>query len=158
MSTNPLASPLARALAGSVLALATAAAGPALADPYRDGVVLGYGTPGYGTPGYGGYGFADGLVGGSYIGAPLTKVPRPSELVPAPWTYGTYGVPTFSGKRQAPAGEPTLYVIDAPAARSRAPAKSRVLSRGRDGQWSRFEPAPASAGGARVITVSVPRR
>ncbi|MDR7035298.1 hypothetical protein J2X36_000033 [Methylobacterium sp. BE186] len=136
-----------RSLVALGLALAT---GPALADPYgdRNGVVLGYG---------GGYGYADGLIGGSYIGAPFTRVPRPSQIVPAPWTYGTYGVPTFSGKRQAPVGEPTVYVIDAPAARTRAPGKARILSRGRDGEWSRFEAAPASAGGARVITVSVPR-
>ncbi|AWN40879.1 hypothetical protein [Methylobacterium durans] len=149
-----------RARLVAATALGLALAGPALADPYREGgVIVGYGNAGYG----GAYGFADGLVGGSYIGAPFTRVPRPSEIVPAPWTYGTYGVPTFSGKRQAPVGEPTLYVIDAPAARSRVsgrttPAKSRIQSRARDGQWSRLDSGAASAGGVRVITVSVPRR
>ncbi|MCJ2034075.1 hypothetical protein [Methylobacterium sp. J-068] len=113
------------------------------------------------------YGYADSYAGpllhGDYIGAPLTRVPRPTELVPSAWGYGTYGVPTVAGIRSAPVGTPTVYVIDAPRAAARAPrpARPRILSRARDGRWSpvsetRAAPAGAEqAGAARVITVGV---
>ncbi len=106
-----------------------------------------------------GYGFAEPAIRGDYIGAPYTRTPRPSELVPSVWSYGTYGVPTMTGIRTATVGVPTVYVIDAPPRTARHRG-SRVVSR--DGGWSnadiRDEPRPASAGGARVIAVNVPRR
>jgi len=119
------------------------------------GVGYGYGH----TYGGDGYGFAEPAIRGDYIGAPFTRTPRPSDLVPSVWGYGTYGVPTMTGIRTATVGVPTVYVIDAPAraVRHRGP---RIVSR--DGRWSQAEtqgePRPASAGGARVIAVSVPRR
>lgn len=127
---------------------------------------------GAGAQGYGGYdggfgpppdlaraaSYAGPLVHGDYVGAPLTRFPRPTELVPSAWGYGTYGVPTVTGIRQAPAGTPTLYVIDAPAPaaiRRRGAARPRILSRGRDGMW---RDEARTAGAARIVTVSVPRR
>jgi hypothetical protein len=116
------------------------------------------------------YGYADSYAGplihGEYIGAPLTRVPRPTELVPSAWGYGTYGVPTISGIRSAPVGTPTVYVIEAPrseAARVPRQARPRILSRAREGRWSpvpeaRMAPAvTGQAGGARVVTVAVPQ-
>ena len=98
----------------------------------------------YGSPAYGGYdGFGGEFVRGSYIGAPLTRVPRPSEIVPSPWSYGTYGVPTVSGIAAPPAAAPTLTVINAAVPHGR----NRVRSL-EEGQTA----------GARVITVQVPRR
>lgn len=106
-----------------------------------------------------GYGFAEPAIRGDYIGAPFTRSPRPSDLVPTVWGYGTYGVPTMTGIRTATVGVPTVYVIEAPAGAARR-SGPRVVSR--DGGWSREdirgEHRPASAGGARVIAVSVPRR
>ena len=106
-----------------------------------------------------GYGFAEPAIRGDYIGAPFTRSPRPSDLVPAVWGYGTYGVPTMTGIRTATVGVPTVYVIDAPAnaGRHRGP---RIVSRDGDGSRAdlRGESRPVSAGGARVIAVSVPRR
>ena len=58
-----------------------------------------------------GRGFAQPFVAGEYIGAPFTTVPSPNRIVPAPWSYGTYGVPTASGIAAAPTGAPTLTVI-----------------------------------------------
>ena len=120
----------------------------------------------------GGYGGP--LIHGDYVGAPLTRFPRPSELVPSAWGYGTYGIPTVAGIRSASVGTPTVYVIDAPpsALRSAAAGRSRVLTRGRQGRWSgaperprtrgeAFEAAPPSAemsGGARVVPVRVSHR
>ncbi|MCJ2057437.1 hypothetical protein MKL09_12805 [Methylobacterium sp. J-048] len=78
--------------------------------------------------------FAGPLVRGTYIGAPLTRVPRPSQLVPSPWSYGTYGIPTVTGIAAAPAQPPTITVINA------------------------TNPAVSRAAGAQVITVQVPRR
>ncbi|KAB1075802.1 hypothetical protein F6X51_03045 [Methylobacterium planeticum] len=121
------------------------------------------GTP----PGYvDGYGLGGNLVGGAYVGAPLTRFPSPRELVPPAWGYGTYGVPTVSGIRRAPVGEPTVYVIDSPAPRprssTRASSRARVLTRDHDGQWSQLESGGARgasySGGARIISVTVPRR
>ncbi|GEP00188.1 hypothetical protein [Methylobacterium haplocladii] len=119
-----------------------------------------YGYDGY-TGGYGdrsGYGFAAEAIGGSYIGAPLTRFPRPNELVPSAWGYGTYGVPTVTGIRQAPTAAPTLTVIDGykPAPRRRA---ARGPYRGITGQWAReAETAGSGQSGVRVISVTVPRR
>lgn len=114
---------------------------------------------------YGNGGFADAAISGDYIGAPLTRFPRPNEIVPPAWGYGTYGVPTVTGIRQAPTAQPTLYVIDSPApARAgfaRGSARSRVLSKGRDGGWTQAEGGASgetTAGAARVISVTVPRR
>ena len=113
-----------------------------------------------------GYGYAGSAIRGDYVGAPLTRFPRPDQIVPSAWGYGTYGVPTVSGIHPAPVGTPTVYVIEPPAPAARATAKAhttagpRVLARDRA---SRFAPAPsatpyASAGGARVVPVSVPAR
>lgn len=106
--------------------------------------------------------YAGPLIQGGYVGAPLTRFPRPTELVPSAWGYGTYGIPTVSGIRQAPAGTPTLIVIDAPrpTLRRGASARSRILSQGRDGAWrdGAWREAPRPGGTARIVTVSVPRR
>lgn len=139
-----------------------------------------YGYEGFGAPqGYpGDYGYAGSAIRGDYVGAPLTRFPRPSELVPSAWGYGTYGIPTVSGIRQAPVGTPTVYVIDAPGAASASgsgSARPRILTRGRDGRLHQArefrgqgfrdrdaqngDPHPRMAlqSGSRVITVSVPR-
>lgn len=107
-----------------------------------------------------GYGFADATVSGDYIGAPTTRFPRPNEIVPSAWGYGTYGIPTVAGIRQAPTAEPTVYVLDTPARQvRRVAAGPRILSRRPDGQFADTAAAPAShGGGARVVTVSVPGR
>ena len=89
-------------------------------------------------------GFAGPFVRGAYIGAPLTRVPRPSEIVPAPWSYGTYGIPTVTGIASAPAAAPTITVINATAPN---PDRRRGAARDAD-----------RAAGARIITVQVPRR
>jgi len=113
---------------------------------------------------YGGtaYGYAGPAIRGDYVGAPLTRFPRPDQIVPSAWGYGTYGVPTVSGLPPAPVGTPTVYVIEspAPAARPRGTAGPRVLSRTRTGRFAPAAvPAPTvTAGGARVLSVSVPPR
>ncbi len=113
----------------------------------------GYGY-GYDVAGYDayGYGYAEPVVRGGYVGAPFSRTPRPSDLVPTVWGYGTYGIPTMTGIRSAPAGIPTVYVIDGPSSGAR---------RG-DGRSSRADlrrdPGRMTGGGARVIQVSVPRR
>ncbi|GJE29305.1 hypothetical protein [Methylobacterium organophilum] len=143
---------------------------PALAAALVLGATLGaqagerilYRAYGYGPAGYGdGYTFAEPFVSGSYVGAPLTRFPRPSEIVPPAWGYGTYGVPTYSGIRQGPAAKPMLYVIDSPrGAPSRAgTGRARIVERGHDGRWSDTERgAETRGGGARVVDVTVPRR
>lgn len=109
------------------------------------------GDYGYG----GGYGFAGEAIGGAYVGAPLTRFPRPSEIVPPAWGYGTYGVPTITGIRQAPAGEPTLTVINGRDAGPRLRSGAvRQAAREGGGQWA-VEPGRS---GVRVISVTVPRR
>jgi hypothetical protein len=141
------------------VALGAGLVGPAAA---QDLTYVGGPAPGYGSA----YGYGDNLVGGAYVGAPLTRFPSPRELVPPAWGYGTYGVPTVSGIRRAPVGEPTVYVIDSPAPRRRDPARARILSRQRDGHWSQFRSGDAAegmrpaaySGGARIIPVTVPRR
>lgn len=89
-------------------------------------------------------GFAQPFIEGEYIGAPFTSVPRPSHLVPTPWSYGTYGVPTVSGIPTAPTGAPTLTVIHAPSVKKGV--RRAAVARGDD---------PADI---RVVNVSVPRR
>ena len=116
--------------------LALLLAAPASAETFHRAVPYG--------PAYrGGEGFAEGFVNGSYIGAPLTRVPRPTEIVPSPWSYGTYGIPTVTGIAAAPVAAPTLTVIGAatPGGRRRAHA---------------VEHGPT--GDVRVIAVQVPRR
>jgi hypothetical protein len=136
--------------AALALALCVAASGAATAQ----------GTP-YGYTSYG-YGYAEPLVRGDYVGAPLTRFPRPSELVPAAWGYGTYGIPTVAGIRSAPVGVPTVYIIDRPepTARRRAAGPARVLSRGRDGHWSdaQAERGVGRTAGAQIIPVRTPSR
>lgn len=162
-----MTSPLTTALCAAALTLCAGAAGAQGYGGYEGG----YGPP----PGLSaGASYAGPLLAGDYVGAPLTRFPRPTELVPSAWGYGTYGVPTVTGIRQAPAGTPTLIVIDAPApaARRSGAARSRILSRGRDAVWrdgagrpaarlsdagARLD-APRTAGAARIVTVSVPRR
>jgi len=123
-----------------VTLLALAAAAPASAQTFRSANP--YAPVAY-APGYAADpGFAGEFVRGTYIGAPLTRVPRPTQIVPTPWSYGTYGVPTVTGIQAAPAAEPTLTVINA------APY-------GRRG--ARAVGADPVAG-ARVIAVQVPRR
>lgn len=127
--------------------------------------------------------YAGSAIRGDYVGAPLTRFPRPSELVPSAWGYGTYGIPTVSGIRQAPVGTPTIYVIDAPnhtfIGGSR-PVPSRILSRGRDGRLNhtrksqgqrsrglnvqngnflseKAQMRTAFQSGSRIVTVSMPR-
>lgn len=105
-----------------------------------------YGFPGVYGPvvSAGGYGFADAAIGGEYIGAPFTRFPRPNEIVPPAWGYGTYGVPTVTGIRAAPTGTPTITIING--------AGPRTVSRDLDGV------AEDTPGGPRIISVTVPRR
>ncbi|HEV7439743.1 MAG TPA: hypothetical protein VGN94_08990 [Methylobacterium sp.] len=153
---------LSRPFRGTLLALALGGgiAGSAAA---QDLTYVGGPGPGYGS------GYGDNLVGGAYVGAPFTRFPSPRELVPPAWGYGTYGVPTVSGIRRAPVGEPTVYVIDSPAPRPQRSSRARILSRDRDGRWSQLQPFGATdaaggtrpaaySGGARIIPVTVPRR
>jgi hypothetical protein len=114
---------------------------PATAQPARH--IEAYAPAGYGPAEFGGPGFAGEFVRGTYIGAPLTHIPRPTQIVPAPWSYGTYGIPTVTGIAPSPAAQPTLTVIDGLGPRGRRSA--RPLD---DGQ----------AAGARIIAVQVPRR
>ena len=121
----------------TILALLLAA--PASAETFNRHVPYGPYGPAY----LGGDGFAGEFVRGSYIGAPLTRVPRPTEIVPSPWSYGTYGIPTVTGIAAPPVAAPTLTVINA------APPSGRRGARAvDDGQTA----------GARVIAVRVPRR
>lgn len=132
-----------------IAGLALTAALPALAREIRVapsyhapayGYHAAYGAQGYGYgSGYGG--FAQPFIQGDYIGAPFTSVPRPNQLVPTPWSYGTYGVPTVSGVAAPPVGAPTLTVIHAPG--------------GKPGAHRGAGEDPADV---RVVNVSVPRR
>ncbi len=110
-----------------------------------------------------GYGFAAPALEGAYIGAPFTRLPSTSRLVPPAWGYGTYGVPTVAGIRDAPAARPTLTVIEEPdnaGRRSmRARHGARVLSKKPNGTWT--EPPQRSDlenGGARVVSIRIPAR
>ena len=114
---------------------------------------LGYGYDAYD---HYGYGFAEPAIRGEYIGAPLTRTPRPSDLVPTVWGYGTYGIPTMTGIRSAPTGIPTVYVIEGQSSDSRRRGDRRF---GRDDMADmRGAPVRGTGGGARVIQVTVPRR
>ncbi|GJE17921.1 hypothetical protein [Methylobacterium marchantiae] len=109
--------------------------------------------------------YAGPLIRGDYLGAPLTRFPRPTELVPSAWGYGTYGVPTVTGIRPASVGTPTVYVIDAPPRAERRVRNSgpRIVSRNRRGPVSKADIPPASPvaastqAGAKIVTVSVGR-
>ncbi|MFY9292296.1 MAG: hypothetical protein WAP03_16620 [Methylorubrum rhodinum] len=154
----------ARLLAASAL-LVLAAAG-ARAEPGTYGAAVqghGYGHPVYAASGYA---FAGNAIDGSYIGAPFTRIPSPSRLVPPAWGYGTYGVPTVAGVRDAPSARPALYVIERQgrAENRLLPRRSaRVVSRGGDGQWTDLplgasERAAVERSGAQVVSVRVPAR
>lgn len=95
----------------------------------------------------------------AYGAAPLVRFPRPTELVPSAWGYGTYGVPTATGIRPASVGTPVVYVIDTPARRvmrqTRNPG-ARIVSR------KARKPNPASLAthhqaGAEVVTLRMER-
>lgn len=102
------------------------------------------------------YGYAGPAIRGDYVGAPFTRFPRPDQLVPSAWGYGTYGVPTVSGIPPAPVGTPTLYVIESPSTLARTkPLRSRARASSRPNAWAE---APPSAGGARIVSVTVPPR
>ncbi len=73
----------------SAIALVLGTASGASADPY--GYAYGYSD--------GGYRFAGPVVEGAYLGAPFTRLPSTSRIVPPAWGYGTYGVPTVAGIR-----------------------------------------------------------
>ncbi|TFZ59912.1 hypothetical protein E4V01_05450 [Methylorubrum sp. Q1] len=137
--------------AGLATLLTLGAASGAAADPY----VYGYGN--------GGYRFAGPVIEGAYLGAPFTHLPSTSRLVPPAWGYGTYGIPTAAGIRDAPAARPTLTVIERPASAGLRPTArrhgARVLSKDSRGIWT--DPAPRSEGegiGAQVVSVRVPAR
>lgn len=127
-------------------AVLASGAGAAGAQGFR---AAGY-APSYGDPV--GYGFADEAVRGAYVGAPLTRFPSPNAIVPAPWSYGTYGVPTLSGIRPPPVAPPRLTVIDAGAPPVRR-AGPRILSRDGGGAWTRAEPASQGRDGMQVVEV-----
>jgi hypothetical protein len=160
MPTQPRR-PASLLVAGALLALAC---GNATAQPLSYG---GYGQPVYGAPSYA---FAGNAVSGAYIGAPFTRVPSPSRLVPPAWGYGTYGVPTVAGIRETPSARPALYVIERQGrAQTRLlPRRSaKIVSRGSDGRWTDVAPrseigaAERSAvedSGAQVVSVRVPSR
>ncbi|GJD36964.1 hypothetical protein [Methylobacterium aerolatum] len=130
-----------------IAALALSAATPAVAQDRHTTVRYGTSYQTYG--GYpGGYegGFAAPLINGDYVGAPFTAVPRPSQLVPPAWSYGTYGIPTVSGIAAPPVAAPTLTVIDAPQPRRRV----------RQGFVSRK--VTSTAPGVRVVNLTLPHR
>ena len=145
--------------AGALLSLAATGA---RAEP------LSHGGPGYGAPVYAtsGYGFAGNLIDGAYIGAPFTRVPSPSRIVPPAWGYGTYGVPTVAGIRETPSARPALYVIERQgrAENRLLPRRSaKVVSRGGDGRWTdtglgAVDRAAVEGSGAQVVSVRVPAR
>lgn len=99
----------------------------------------------YGPPPGSWGGYAGGFLGGTHVGASPARVPRPTQIVPAPWSYGTYGIPTVSGIPSAPTGRPILTVINA---RGPNPASRRRDARAADDGLA----------GIRVIEVRVPRR
>lgn len=145
------------ALAAAAFAVPAFAAVPCAAQEPGPGIAyLGGAPPSY----YGQAGYGANLLDGSYVGAPLTRFPSPREIVPSPWGYGTYGVPTVSGIRRAPVGEPVVYVVEGSGPRRGEPAGARTSSAGRDGRWSGLEEAARfeAGGGARVVQVRVPRR
>lgn len=131
---------------GLAALLVLGASPAALADPYA----------------YSGYGFAGPAVEGAYLGAPFTRLPRTSRLVPPAWGYGTYGVPTVAGIRDAPAARPTLTIIDRPGSAGPRSARrrpgARVLSKAPNGTWTEPPHSAIEGGGAQVVSVRVPAR
>ncbi|GJE69465.1 hypothetical protein [Methylorubrum podarium] len=143
------------ARAAGLAALLVLGASGAAADPYGYGYGYGYGEAGYR--------FAGPAVEGAYLGAPFTRLPSTSRIVPPAWGYGTYGVPTVAGIRDAPAARPTLTVIERQSSVGGRPAVrrtgARVLSKDSKGNWT--DPSPRSeseGGGAQVVSVRVPAR
>ncbi|MBB2962373.1 hypothetical protein [Methylobacterium sp. R2-1] len=143
--------PAMRPALATLLLLGTASG--AAADPY--GYAYGYGESGYR--------FAGPVVEGAYLGAPFTRLPSTSRIVPPAWGYGTYGVPTVAGIRDTPVARPTLTVIERQGAvGSRLPVRrpsARVLTKDPKGGWT--DPGPRSEGergGAQVVSVRVPAR
>ncbi|MBE7200529.1 MAG: hypothetical protein INR70_22380 [Parafilimonas terrae] len=122
--------PLMAVVSALILAPPASAQGYGAATPY---------VPAYAD----GYGFAGEFVRGDYIGAPLTRVPSPTQIVPSPWSYGTYGIPTVSGIAPAPTAQPTLTVIHAASPKGRQRLGAVAEER---------------TGGAQIIAVRVPRR
>ena len=127
--------------------LGLAVAFPAAAQDRYPAVRYGhtYQSSGAYAGGYDG-GFAGPFIGGDYIGAPFTAVPRTSQIVPPAWSYGTYGIPTVSGIAAPPVAAPTLTVIDAPKPRRRT----------RQSFAGPLETAAPS--GVRVVNLSLPPR
>lgn len=118
--------------------------------PYGDRLVHAHGLDG-------GYGFADAGLSGAYVGAPLTRFPRPRDLVPPAQGSGTFGIPTIAGIRQAPASQPVVYVIS--GAPRGAASRARILTRGEGGWQSDAVSAGGGSGGAaRVVSVDLPPR
>ena len=83
--------------------------------------------------------------------------------MPPAWGYGTYGIPTAAGIRDAPAARPILTVIERPAPTRLRPAArrhgARVLSKDSKGVWT--DPGPRSEveeSGAQVVSVRLPTR
>ncbi|WP_342151835.1 hypothetical protein [Methylorubrum sp. SB2] len=142
------------------------AAGAALAVTAAQAEPLSHAGPHYGQTVYAanGYGFAGNAIDGTYIGAPFTRIPSPDRLVPPAWGYGTYGVPTVAGIREAPSARPALYVIERQgrAENRLLPRRSaKVVSRGRDGTWTdagigAADRAQVERTGAQVVSVRVP--
>jgi hypothetical protein len=145
---------LRRSIVGWSLALAVVAAPTA----YAQEVV----TSGYGHPGMPHARFDESYAGpylfASSLAASRPPLPRPTELVPSAWGYGTYGIPTATGIRPAPVGTPTLYVIDTmPGARHRARNPGpRVLSR-RERSPAAMAIASQMQTGAKIVTVPIGR-
>jgi hypothetical protein len=119
---------------------------PALAQDVRPAVRSGATYRAYGGyPGPVGGGFAQPFIQGDYIGAPLTAFPRPTQIVPTPWSYGTYGIPTVSGIAAPPVAAPTLTVIQ-PARPKKAARHGGLVS------------AADDPSGVRVVNLTAPRR
>lgn len=74
---------------------------------------------------------ANGVLEPGLVAEPSFTLPRPSELVPAAWGEGTYGIPTVAGIPPQPKADPVLYVING---------------------------GERPVGGAQVISVQAPRR
>ncbi|MBE7201777.1 MAG: hypothetical protein INR70_28785 [Parafilimonas terrae] len=119
---------------------------PALAQDVRPAVRYGATYRAYGGyPAPVGGGFAQPFIQGDYIGAPLTAFPRPTQIVPTPWSYGTYGIPTVSGIAAPPVAAPTLTVIQ-------SPRPKKAARRGG------FVSAADDPSGVRVVNLTAPRR
>ena len=105
-----------------------------------------------------GYGFGGGPVASGYETYEPRLVPHSTDLVPPAWGYGVYGVPSATGIAKAPAARPTVYVIDRPAAGRREGGRARILSRRSGGDWGDARGSDTGPGGARIVSVTVPRR